>query len=72
MGEAAQWADINPIIKSMLNDKNIHRATNCDINTFWVMFLEQFKLAPEDEKDNLIPLIQELVQELDELLQKYY
>ena len=41
----------------MLNDKNIHRVTSCDINTFWAMFLEQFKPALEDKKDNLIPLI---------------
>ena len=71
-GEAAKWADINPIIKNMLSDENIHRAIGKDINTFHMMFLERFKLAPKDDKDNSILLIQGLVQGPDKPLQKYY
>ena len=69
-GEAADWADNDPLVKSILLDEGMEVATEVHVKTVKDAFIERFKRPEEIRKP--IPDIQSMMQEKNESFHKYY
>lgn len=71
-GEAERWADRTPVIRELLDKNTLDQRTTEDIERFWSLFLDHFKVETESFQENTIPLIQSLYQQPTESLLIYH
>lgn len=71
-GDAADWADSNPIIRRMLSAESVMKAKDSDVATFISVFLGRYSSRQVDESGTALPRMQALRQSPSETLMELY